>query len=308
MFTEDQRDLLFALVEASRRAKEQFITVRTLGGEWVQHRGLPDGKIDLYFADLVALRNAGCFTVTNEGRHNDFSFDVSPHGLDVYQGLHAQQESATDAIEDTMRRFIEAEGFRSKYPKAHARWLKASAVLWSPDAEGHLSEVGHFCREAMQEFAEELLAEHQVTPDDSDKQHTVARIRQLLDAKKAILGDTVAAWLGAMLAYWGTVADLSQRQEHAAQKDGETLKWDDARRLAFQTFSLMYEMSEGLAPYQEQAVRSQIAEDKTWIQEQDRRSADFIPEEVSRERRMREGRLDRNLVWLREVGLEDGWV
>jgi len=33
----------------------------------------------------------------------------------------------------------------------------------------------------------------------------------------------------ALLAYFGTVSDLIQRQEHRAQKQGTPLNWEDAR-------------------------------------------------------------------------------
>lgn len=308
MFTEDQRDLLFTLVEASRRVKSEFIVVLFHGGQFVRHAGLGEKNLHVYLPDLTALRNEELFTVTRQKEGGGYNFDIAPRGIAAYEELHTQLGSATDAVEQTMRRYLDSDEFRRRYPNSDARWTKASEVLWSANPEGHLSEVGHYCREAMQEFAEELLAEHQLAPQDVEKQHTVARIKQLLSVKKAVLGETVSAWLDAMLAYWGTVADLSQRQEHAAQKDGEELKWDDARRLVFQSISLMYEMSDALAPYRESAVGAQVAEDRDWLTNFNSQPHDFIPEEVSREKRMRETRLDRNFNWLKEVGIDDGWV
>jgi hypothetical protein len=45
-----------------------------------------------------------------------------------------------------------------------------------------------------------------------------------------------------LLAYFGTVSDLIQRQEHGAQKEGEGLMWEDARRVVFQTALVMFEL------------------------------------------------------------------
>jgi hypothetical protein len=308
VLTDDQQALLRLIVEASQKGSKRLFRAVPRGktGEaLVYHPSLQPGPALQALQDLFVLRDLGYLSVAKT-QGSSFEFYVSPSGLQAHADLIGQDPAA--AVEDSYTRYLDSEGFRKKYPSTYARWSKTSEVLRSPDAEGHLSEVGHYCREAMQEFAEELLAEHQLTPHDADKQRTVARIKQLLGAKKAVLGETVTAWLDAMLVYWGTVADLSQRQEHAAQKDGEQLKWDDARRLVFQSISLMYEMSEALAPYKEDAVKAQIDEDRAWLTEQDARPEGFIPEEVSRERRMRETRLDGNLKWLNEAGLEDGWA
>lgn len=46
--------------------------------------------------------------------------------------------------------------------------------------------------------------------------------------------------------YWGAVADLTQRQEHGVQKEGEQLVWEDARRVVFQTLLVMFEVDKAL--------------------------------------------------------------
>lgn len=46
----------------------------------------------------------------------------------------------------------------------------------------------------------------------------------------------------ALLAYWGTVSDLVQRQEHGGQKEGEPLEWEDARRAVLHTAVVMFEV------------------------------------------------------------------
>lgn len=49
--------------------------------------------------------------------------------------------------------------------------------------------------------------------------------------------------LDALVVYWGTVSDLIQRQEHGAQKEGEALRWEDGRRVVFQTAVVMFEIA-----------------------------------------------------------------
>ncbi len=38
------------------------------------------------------------------------------------------------------------------------------------------------------------------------------------------------------------------RQEHGAQKESETLQWEDARRVVFQTAMVMFELDRTLDP------------------------------------------------------------
>ncbi len=44
------------------------------------------------------------------------------------------------------------------------------------------------------------------------------------------------------MSYWGTVSDLAQRQEHAAEREGEALTADDARRVVWYSALVMYEL------------------------------------------------------------------
>lgn len=61
------------------------------------------------------------------------------------------------------------------------------------------------------------------------------------------LGTTEEPFLEAVVAYWGTVADLIERQEHGAQKEGEALTWEDARRIVFHTAIVMFEVDRSLS-------------------------------------------------------------
>jgi hypothetical protein len=54
-------------------------------------------------------------------------------------------------------------------------------------------------------------------------------------------------FLEALIAYWGTVSDLIQRQEHGSQKEGKELVWEDGRRVVFQTAMVMLEFDKSLS-------------------------------------------------------------
>jgi len=66
-----------------------------------------------------------------------------------------------------------------------------------------------------------------------------------------VLGDRLPAGgrrdlAEALIVYWGTVADLTQRQEHGAQRDQAPLTWEDSRRVVTQTLMVMYELDREL--------------------------------------------------------------
>ena len=55
-------------------------------------------------------------------------------------------------------------------------------------------------------------------------------------------GETLSAFLQALVAYWGTLSDLVQRQEHGGQREARPLVSEDGRRIVFQTLNVMYEI------------------------------------------------------------------
>jgi hypothetical protein len=150
-------------------------------------------------------------------------------------------------IETTIRNYLDADHFLQKYPKAYQKWAEAESMLWAGDSEHQLTTIGHLCREATQEFATALV-EHCQPPDvDRDKAHTVTRIRAVLNLLDAQLGSTEKPFLDALLAYWGTVSDLIQRQEHGGRKEGDPLVWEDGRRVVFQTAVVMFEIDRAIS-------------------------------------------------------------
>jgi hypothetical protein len=127
----------------------------------------------------------------------------------------------------------------------HSR-SEAAELLWKSDSQQQLTTIGHLCREAMQAFATGLVDQHQPSGVDTDRAHDVARIRSVLQQHAAKLGTTAAPFLDALLAYWGTVSDLVQRQEHGAQKESRSLIWEDGRRVVFQTAIVVFEVDRAL--------------------------------------------------------------
>ena len=98
----------------------------------------------------------------------------------------------------------------------------------------------------MQEFAASLVRMLCITSVDADPAKTVSRIRAVISSRRSAIGSASGDFLDALLAYWGTVSDLAQRQEHGGQKEGIPLSSKDARRLVFQTMIVMYELDDAL--------------------------------------------------------------
>lgn len=244
--SEDQVQLFTAIVTASRSAKREFYVARYTGGSFLEHPGLPEGKLEVYWPDLLALLELGLATITSHDSRtgNPSMFDVSPYGLHVFTVIHSQK-AAAETVEDEIRRYLDADTFSRRFTGAHSKWSTAVELLWAEDVDSHLTEIGHCCREAMQEFADVVCAELPIH-GESSKANTVRRIRSAVDARSASLGSSAAAMLDALLVYWGTVSDLAQRQEHAGAKEGESVGWEDARRLVFQTANVMFELGHAL--------------------------------------------------------------
>jgi hypothetical protein len=119
-------------------------------------------------------------------------------------------------------------------------------MLWGSDASQSFTTIGHLCREAVREFASVAERTYAKPNPDLKPDATVAKIRALLESRKAGQSKAVAAFLDALLSYWGTVSDLVQRQEHGAEKEGEDLTWEDARRVVVHSLLVMYEVDRAL--------------------------------------------------------------
>ena len=145
-----------------------------------------------------------------------------------------------------MLRYLDSTRFRNSYPQAYRKWIEAETRLWEVDSQEFLTTIGHNCREAMQEFTDVLLQRHNLSNAEPDRAKTVARLQLVISVNANKFGERASAFLEALVAYWGTVADLTQRQEHGGQKDGQPLILEDARRVVFQTLLVMYEIDRAI--------------------------------------------------------------
>jgi hypothetical protein len=183
--------------------------------------------------------------VTHYGRWG-FSFVVTPQGSSFYEEMQHRSGAPTQQVEEEPKRYLEADAFQRSYPEAYRKWAEAAELLWASDSQQQLTTIGHLCREAIQAFATGLVDRYQSPGVATDKAGDVARIRAVLDQHKPRLGKTTAPFPDALLAYWGTVSDLVQRQVHGAQKEGGQVILEDVRRVLFHTAIVMYEVDRAL--------------------------------------------------------------
>jgi hypothetical protein len=191
--------------------------------------------------DLNFLANKGLLNVSYS-RGGEEHYLVSPEGLLYYEWLMKEMGKPVERIEKIIFQYFEFEDFRKQYSAAYNKLKQAEELLWESDSDANFSIIGLHCREALQEFADVLYSRVLGKPSPDPKSSTVNRIREVIKAKREETGETVWAFLDVLLPFWGTVSDLTQRQTHAEEKEGEPINWEDARRVVFQTANVMFEL------------------------------------------------------------------
>jgi hypothetical protein len=241
----EQEQLFRDIVEAERcipRAERRhFVILNTVGPAGVQfvHPGWRDSDRRIFEGDIDALARVDLIVVSYPSPRLRV-FCVTPEGFAYCGEIMRRCGEPVQRIQLSVREYVQSSAFQSRYRSAYAKWAEAENLLWGDDSEKALTTIGHILREAMQEFATALVERFQPPDVEADKARTVSRIRAVLSACK--LGNNLRAFLDALLAYWGTVSDLIQRQEHGALREGEPLKWIDARRVVFQVAMVMFEI------------------------------------------------------------------
>lgn len=246
----EQKELLIMMVEAMRNTtgehRQGFLFSNQVGGPYIIHDGLPDRKVRAYIGDMEILTQIGLLIRTYIGRGTPV-YDITPLGYKYYEQMKLSSDQPVRRVEEKIRNYLDSDYFKRKYASAFQKWTSANNKLWSTDSEKQLTEIGHLCREAMQEFVTVLVDQFKPPQVDTDKAHTVARLKAVIKSKANQLGKTHTPFLEALIAYWGTVSDLAQRQEHAGLKEGQSLVWEDARRVVFQTANVMFEIDASLS-------------------------------------------------------------
>lgn len=246
---DEQEELLAIMVEASRAVprdqRHEFLFLRHMGGSVLAHQGMAAIGREQYqphLGDLETLHERGLIRLRQTGEY-DYSADVRPEGTHYYEQMQVRRGQPMMKTVTAAREYLETESFRRRHEASVAKWQEAERLLWSADSQQAATTIGHLCREAMQLFAGQL-ARSSGAVGDPNPQNTVSRVRSVLAAW--IGSDARKAVAEALIVYWGTVADLTQRQEHGVQREQGPLTWEDSRRLVTQTLMVMYELDREL--------------------------------------------------------------
>lgn len=242
----DQMDLLSMMVEADRRVpREQshlFILSGTHEGYSLIHAGLQD-EGHVVPGDVRTLAEAGLLRHSVASKSAN-QYEVTPTGRAYYAWMKEREGEPIKQIETEVRHLIDSDEFRKRHATAYDRWTDAESQLWGAETAAEFTDIGHACREAVQQFVNDLVKRHHAEGVEADPQKTVARLRAVLATAGPSERD--AAFAEALLTYFGAVSDLIQRQEHGALKEGEPLTWEDARRVVFQAALVMFELDRAL--------------------------------------------------------------
>jgi len=237
----EQQDLFIRMVEnvrsVSRENRSPMIEANSYDGTCLI---MPKGEITGYaYGDPDALATASLLQM-DYGSSGGKRYTISPVGYQYYDWLMKQQGKPVERIEKQTFRYLEFEDFRKAYPEAYRKIKQAEEMIWAADKEEQFTTIGHLCREAVQDFADDLYTKVTGTAYDGPKTQTHNRIEALItekcDSKK------VRKYLRALFDYWKAVGGLIQKQEHRAVKEKEQLTWEGTRRVVFQTVNVMVEL------------------------------------------------------------------
>ena len=239
----EQKDLFIRMVEnvrsVTRENRSPMIEANSNDGTCLI---MPKGNISGYaYGDPDALASVGLLNM-DYGSTGSKRYVISPIGYQYYEWLMKEMGKPVERIEKHSFNYFDSGDFRKTYKEAYDKLKQAEELLWSSDSDANFSAIGHHCREALQEFADTLYEQVIGKPSEEPKASTVKRIRAIIEAKSTETGKTITAFLESLLPFWGTVSDLIQRQEHAGQKEGKPINWEDARRVVFQSANVMFEM------------------------------------------------------------------
>ncbi len=250
LLEDEQYQLLAKFVEAHRNTTREnrggFIAIQAYGESQAIFLHLMVGNLEFEgsLSDAEVLAHEGLLHMSY-GSKGDKLFTVLPQGIKVYE----QKKVSSPAIKELLaepKEFISTHEFKKVHGTASAKWEQAARLLWNADSMEQLTTIGHLCREALQEFTTSLAHEKKVDLSSIEPAKTVSRLKYIIDISSSIPSAKTKTFLSTLISYWGVVSDLVQRQEHGAQKEGEDLVWEDARRVVFHTCVVMFELSKNI--------------------------------------------------------------
>ena len=246
----EQEALLARLVAIDRnlpshRRESFFFHQSFSGAAWAQHPSIPGSRITLDKGDIEVLVRRGFILLAHAGGTIS-TFDVTPEGSDYFEQMMRRAGSPAHQVDAGIRRFLDAEDFRQRYPQACEQWSEAVTRLWASDEQTEWIMIARLCRKAMEAFAVELASRFQPFSDEQDHEpvDALAMINGILDEQGGRLDPAERGLLDVLSAYWSAARTLADQQAHDA---GGSLTWESTRRIVFQTGVVMFEFDRSFA-------------------------------------------------------------
>lgn len=183
----EQLQILSALVEAMRSVprsqRGRFIYSSEINHLDVRvwNEGIHGWHTRVLPADLDVLAGEGLLSFAEPQK-----FYVTPRGLQLYEEAKLASGRPVERVQAEVRTYCETEQFRAAHPTAYEKWRSAEELLWGEDSGLKLTAIGHLCREALQQFADELVRQLGVADPEPDKGKTINRIKACLEHASAV--------------------------------------------------------------------------------------------------------------------------
>jgi hypothetical protein len=247
----EQEDLLVSIVAAHRNVPSShrgaFSVIQFGDGSrtaTIRHDGFPGRQGKASMSDLQVLHSSGLIQLTLS-RPSMGSFIVLPSAIQYHDKVLLDRGTPVTRTEERVLRLLQSDPFQRHFGAAYEKWVQAEELLADAGDAHQLTTIGHLCREAMQEFADILIADVETAPAAKpDKAQTINRVAAFLNSKQGSASEAHLAILKAGLEYWRCLNDLIQRQEHGALKEGAPLVLHDAQSVVLQTAVLLSEIAQ----------------------------------------------------------------
>ena len=229
LYVQSEGDRMFLTSHTFRDRSLVFVG----DGTQQQIRGLDKGALD----DL-----ADCGLL-----HLDYNqsgkpiYRVSADGQRLYRRLMQSNGTAPAQVEDEVRRVVAGAEYAEAFPGSAHHLHEAFGLLWSGDTDDQIvSEIGDHLRRALMDVTSELLG----PTADGEQEKPIERLKDHLEA--ADLPSREAAVVVQAVELARVVLRLDQRFSHIRDEadSGEPeAAWEEARRAAFTTAFVCYELS-----------------------------------------------------------------
>ena len=206
---------------------------------------VPPNAMWLYYA-AQQLRDDGYIEADFAGGMTIVNLKLTREGREAARTVFDPMEK----VLAESRAKIGSGAFAAAFPGAYEPWADAAKLLYGENASAELTTIGHKVREASQAFATAAIAKFGAD-EDHDVPEDVKLVKKRLGAviahNRDYIGDAKRKVLEDLGDLWESTVDLIQRQEHAAQKEGEPVGFEDGRRIVNLTMFLMLEFATILA-------------------------------------------------------------